>query len=104
MAAWFEDEGLVKDAPIVATQENAGNPHYLPGLASARRIGADQLLMLDLWGKLPQPGAVFADITWMGFTGRQIPDEVTRAFAAIREARDVAVTTIETAVGGGREI
>ena len=27
-------------------------------------------MLLDLWGKLDRPGAVFADITWMGYTGR----------------------------------
>ena len=27
-------------------------------------------MLLDLWGKLDRPGAVFADITWVGFTGR----------------------------------
>ena len=36
----------------------------------SRAIGADELVLLDLWGKLEQPGAVFADITWVGFTGR----------------------------------
>lgn len=105
MAAWFEEEGLISDAaPIVAAQENAGDPHYLPALGSARRIVANELLLLDLWGKLPTPGAVFADITWIGFTGRQVPDEMTRAFAAIRDARDMAVTTIEDAARSGRTI
>ncbi|MCA1561245.1 MAG: aminopeptidase P family protein, partial [Acidobacteria bacterium] len=29
MAAWFEEEGLISDSPpVVAAQENAGNPHY----------------------------------------------------------------------------
>ena len=36
-----------------------------------RTIGADELVLLDLWGKLDQPGAVFADITWVGYTGRR---------------------------------
>ena len=34
-------------------------------------IGPDQVLLLDLWGKITEPGAVFADITWVGFTGSQ---------------------------------
>ena len=46
---------------------HAGNPHYLPTAASASPIVADQLLLLDLWGKLAQPAAVFADITWVGY-------------------------------------
>ena len=39
MAAWFEEEGLISDSnPVVAAQENAGDPHYLP---TARRHAAD---------------------------------------------------------------
>lgn len=105
MVAWFEAEGLISDsAPNVSAQENAGNPHYLPGPGSARRIGANELLLLDLWGKLADPGAVYADITWVGFTGARVPDEMTRAFAAVRDARDAAVDAIVAAAAAGREI
>ena len=58
-----------QDPPNVSAQENAGNPHYSPTRDAAGRFGADEMVLLDLWGKLPQPGAVFADITWVGFTG-----------------------------------
>jgi Xaa-Pro dipeptidase len=105
MAEWFEEEGLISDsAPNVSAQENAGNPHYLPTVASARQIRANELLLLDLWGKIPEAGAVYADITWIGFTGRQAPDEMTRAFAAVRDARDAAVAAVDEAAHAGREI
>ena len=38
-----------------------------------RAIHPDELVLLDLWGKLETPGAVYADITWVGFTGRRAP-------------------------------
>ena len=41
-------------------------------------------MLLDLWGKLDRPGAVYADITWMGFTGRDVPERFARAFDAVR--------------------
>ncbi len=105
MAGWFANEGLVSDAaPSVSAQENAGNPHYLPTRERSRPIGAGELLLLDLWGKLAEPGAVFADITWVGFTGTQIPDRVARAFSVVCEARDAAVSAIEQAARAGREI
>ena len=105
MWQWFAEEGMTSDsAPNVSAQENAGNPHYLPTAERSRRIGANELLLLDLWGKLEQPGAVFADITWVGFTGQQIPGEMTRAFTAIREARDAAVDLIERAARAGRDV
>ena len=57
--------------PVVAIGANAGNPHYLPTAEHNRVIVADEVLLLDLWGKKSQPGAVFADITWVGATSRQ---------------------------------
>lgn len=105
MNEWFAEQGLKTDSgPNVSAQENAGNPHYLPGAEQNRAIGRDELLLLDLWGKLDMPGAVFADITWVGFTGRQVPDEMAKAFAVIRDARDAAVDVVEDAAGKGREV
>jgi Xaa-Pro aminopeptidase len=105
MAGWFAEEGLISDsAPMVSTQENAGNPHYIPAARGSRRIGANELLLLDLWGKLDTRGAVFADITWVGFTGRAIPQDMATAFAAVRDARDAAVRVVEDAARDGREV
>ena len=102
MVQWFEDEGLVSDsAPVVAIGSSAGNPHYLPTRDNARPIVADEVLLLDLWGKLAHPGAVFADITWVGVTARQAPSEAARAFGAIVDARDAAVTLVQARVRSG---
>jgi Xaa-Pro aminopeptidase len=67
-------------------------------------IAPDQVLLLDLWGKTTEPGAVFADITWVGFTGSSVPDEPARAFDAIVRARDAAVALVEEAAMTGREL
>jgi Xaa-Pro aminopeptidase len=105
MWRWFAEEGLTSDsAPNVSAQENAGNPHYLPTEQRSRPIRPNELLLLDLWGKLETPGAVFADITWVGFTGRQVPDDMTKAFAAIRDARDAAIRLVEDAARARREV
>jgi Xaa-Pro dipeptidase len=101
----FAAEGLVSDsAPVVGAQENAGNPHYLPTLAQHRPIRRDEVLLLDLWGKLDQPGAVFADITWMGFTGRGIPEPVQRAWTAVSGARDAAAQYVLDGARAGRDL
>ena len=60
------------------------------------------MVLLDLWGKLPTPGAVFADITWVGFTGATVPEKFARAFAAARDGRDAAIELVETAARGAR--
>ena len=105
MSEWFTEEGLVSDsAANVSAAENAGNPHYLPTAGAARAIRADELVLIDVWAKLDRPGAVFADITWVGFTGREIPDRQRQAFTAVRDARDAAVALVQQAVRGGRDV
>jgi Xaa-Pro dipeptidase len=105
MLGWFREEGLIADeAPLVAAQENGGNPHYMPTRTAHRAIRPNELLLLDLWGKLSTPGAVFADITWMGFTGSRVPDEIQAAFTAIRDGRDAAIDLVESSVRDGRSL
>jgi Xaa-Pro aminopeptidase len=106
MAAWFEEADLVSDShPVVAAQENAGDPHYLPAARRARQINKDELVLLDLWGKKKaDANAVFADITWVGFTGRNIPADMAQAFGAIRQARDAAVTLVQESAREQRDL
>jgi Xaa-Pro dipeptidase len=105
MLGWFTEEGLVAgSAPNVSAQENAGNPHYLPTAEHHRGIRPDELLLIDLWGKLREPGSVYADITWVAFTGAAIPDRFTRAFDAIARARDAAVSLVQEAAAAERPI
>ena len=105
MVKWFEEEALVSDsAPVVAIGPNAGNPHYLPTADRCQPIVADEVLLLDLWGKQSHPGAVFADITWVGFTGTAVPEEPARAFRTIAEARDAAAALVADAATAGRDL
>jgi Xaa-Pro aminopeptidase len=105
MVRWFEEEGLISDsAPVVAVGSNAGNPHYLPTVDQCRPIVANEVLLLDLWGKKTDEGAVFADITWVAFTSARVPDEVSRAFHAVADARDAAVRLVADAARDGRDL
>jgi Xaa-Pro aminopeptidase len=105
MSGWFAEEGLVSDsAPVVAAEKNAGDPHYLPTASATRTIGKDEVLLLDLWGKLDQPGSVFADITWVGYTGREVPARIVKAFHAVKDARDAAVDLVQQRTRAGQEI
>jgi Xaa-Pro dipeptidase len=105
MVGWFREEGLIADTPPnVSAQENAGNPHYQATESVHRAIGPNELVLIDLWGKLPVKGAVYADITWMGFTGTAVPAEIAAAFAAARDGRDAAVDLVQTAIREGRDL
>jgi Xaa-Pro aminopeptidase len=105
MLQWFAEEGLVADStPNVSAQENAGNPHYHPSEAKFRAINRDEVLLLDLWGKLDRPESVYADITWVAFTGREIPTHVARAFDTIVRARDAAIGLVQRALRAGTDL
>jgi Xaa-Pro aminopeptidase len=105
MAGWFKEEGLVADdMPVVAVDAHAGDPHYLPGPAGSSPIGRDQLVLLDLWAKLDERGAVYADITWVGYTGATVPEPQARAFATIAAARDAAIAVVEQAAAAGDDL
>jgi len=105
MVKWFAEEGLIASSPpCVAAQENAGDPHYQATAEVHRRIGTDEIVLLDLWGKLPVPDAVYADITWVGFTAPTVPEKYVKAFAAARDGRDAAVALVKSAVREGRDL
>jgi len=104
MVGWFEELGLKPELPNVSAQENAGNPHYMPPETGSRSIGPNELVLLDLWGKLRSPGAVFADITWVGYTGAAVPDEYARAFAAARDGRDAAIELVRASTAEGGDL
>ena len=105
MVEWFREAGLVTDCPpVVAAQESSGNPHYLPTASDHRPVRPGQIVLLDLWGKLDRPGAVYADITWVGFTGSAVPAQAAAVFDAAREARDAAIALVSDRVRAGRPI
>jgi Xaa-Pro aminopeptidase len=105
MVRAFADEDLIADsAPVVAAAGNAGNPHYLPTPEAHRPIRRDEVLLLDLWGKRPSPGAVYADITWMTFTGAAPPARIQAAWTAAAAARDRAIAVVQEGVAAGRPV
>jgi Xaa-Pro aminopeptidase len=104
MVGWFDELGLNHELPNVSAQENAGNPHYMPPASGSRAIRPNELVLIDLWGKLRTAGAVFADITWVGFTGQAVPDEYARAFAAACDGRDAAIDLVRSAAAEGRDL
>lgn len=100
----FARAGLeTQDPPIVAFQSHAADPHYSPTVSSSRALEADQVVLLDLWAR-PSVHSVWADQTWMGFSGPAPPDKVTKVWEAVRSARDAAIETLRDALRAGNAI
>lgn len=91
------DHGLVDVDSIVAVGPNAADGHYEPTPRDAAPIEQDRVLLIDLWGR--EPGSVFADQTWMGFLGPEVPDQVRNAWEAVCEARHAAVKRLQDHAG-----
>jgi len=103
--AEFARHGMVTpDGPIVGVNANAANPHYEPQLGMTLPIRRGDLVLLDMWAKLDQPGSVYYDITWTAFCGAEPPEEIRRVFTIVREARDRAIARVQGAVSAGQTV
>jgi Xaa-Pro aminopeptidase len=101
----FTKAGLTTDhGPIVGVNANASNPHYEPMEGTTQPIRAGDLVLLDMWAKLDQPGAVYYDITWTGFCGANPPEEMLRVFGVVREGRDRAIERVQRGVRAGEAV
>ena len=77
----FAAEKLFTDhGPIVGVNANASNPHYEPMEGATKPIRAGDFVLIDMWAKLEQPGAVYYDITWTGFVGKSPSDKQREIF------------------------
>ena len=100
----FREAGLITDSgPIVGVNGHAGDPHYDPSPETSSPIRPGDFVLIDMWAKLDQPGAIYYDITWDGFCGTP-PDRVVNVFETVRDARDSAVKAVVASVEAKREI
>lgn len=101
----FAETGLITDhPPIVGINAHSGDPHYAPTVERQFFLHAGDFVLLDLWAKLDQPGAVFADITWVAFAGAEAPAAQREIFAIVARARDAAVQFIQQRFAAGQRV
>jgi Xaa-Pro aminopeptidase len=105
MMSEFEKRGLKSDdAPNCSVNANAANPHYEPTKDIFTVIKKKDLVLLDLWAKKKMPRSVYADITWMGYAGSNVPDEYENIFQIVKGARNAALHYVRTAFASGTTI
>ena len=87
----FEELGVETDhGPIVAVNAHASDPHYEPNCDKYSHIRRGDVVLIDLWAKRKFPDAVYYDVTWTGFCGESVPDQVQKVFEIVRDAREKA--------------
>ena len=90
----FEHARLFTDhPPIVGVDAHAANPHYETAGGPETEILPNQVLLLDLFAGVAID-TVYADQTWMCWTGAEVPAEVAKVWNVVRDARDQAVATL----------
>ncbi len=88
----FESAGLDPDhPPIVGANANSGDPHFAVSQTAPARINVGDWVLIDLWARYPGREHIFADITWVGFVGSQLPEKHARVFRSVAAARDAAI-------------
>lgn len=113
-ASEFEAMGWIRDAfaarhlitdhgPNVSVGANAANPHYEPTAAASAPVELGKVLLIDLWAH--EDGEMWADQTWMAWVGDDpVPDDVTKAWEAVRDARDAAIARITTGLAAREDV
>lgn len=105
--------GLWTDhGPNCSVGANSADSHYEPTKENSRTIQTGDFVLIDIWAKLadesdatlPNPIAVWYDITWTGVVGREPTDREQLIFNTVRDARDAAIEAVQRAYAEGRTI
>jgi Xaa-Pro aminopeptidase len=101
----FAKHGLTTyHPPIVGVGPHGGDPHYEPVAGKDAVIEKGGYVLVDLWAKMDRPGAVYSDITRVGYMGEKVPDDYTKIFKIVAAARDAAIACVRDAFAAGRPV
>lgn len=102
----FEEEGIDPghDMPIVGINDHPANPHFEPSPSGSYEFKPGDMVLIDLWGKLKQPGSIYYDITWCGFVGDDPPEKYQEIFRVVRDARIEAVNFVRERFAAGQPV
>jgi Xaa-Pro dipeptidase len=106
---WFAEamrrENLTwENGPNVSVNANSSDSHYEPTAERSSPIIEGDFLLIDIWGKKNVPGTTFYDITWTAVVGREPSEREQLVFETVRNARDAAIATVESAFAEGWHI
>ena len=99
----FEEEGLTCDGehPMVGFNDHPADPHFEPTPHNAYTLESGDTILIDLWARRKDPSAIYYDITWCGFAGKNPPEEYAKIFRVVRDARDAALEFVVARLASG---
>jgi Xaa-Pro dipeptidase len=100
----YSEEGMEQQPMIVAVNANSADPHYMPTKEKNSPIRRGDFVLIDAATKLNKPEAVATDQTWTGYVDETVPDEYSRIFNIVREARDSATDFVRKNIRAGKPI
>ncbi|MBQ0166085.1 MAG: aminopeptidase P family protein [Treponema sp.] len=93
----FEKNNLITDhPPIVAFGPHAGDPHYEPSETESALAREGDVIQLDIWAKEKETDSIYADISWVCFYGKKVPDSIAECWETLTKARDCVCPLIES--------
>ena len=97
----FEKAGLITEHPqLVACGPNSANPHYIPNKSYKKQIKKNSIIQFDIYAK--EKNGIYADISWVGYTGKVIPEPYERMFSLLKTSRDKTVIFISEYIKTGK--
>jgi len=82
-----------KQKSIVAFGDDTSNVHFYA--ERPRQFKNGDLIMIDIWSRLAEIGAPFANITWMMYYGVKAPKQYINTFKIVAQARDKAISFLK---------
>ena len=101
----IERAGLFTDhGPNVSAGPNSADSHYEPTAESSRKLALGDFVLIDIWAKLPEPNAIWYDITWTGVISREPTEREQLVFRTVRDARIASSELVQKAFAAGKPI
>jgi len=86
--------GLIKKDShplIIAFGLDSAIPHYEPKKVGSRKLHIGNVVKIDIWARLKDSDAPYADITWMGIAGNKITSKQENVFREVIHARNAGL-------------
>jgi len=88
---------------LCSVNAHAADPHYISSAAHHSSIQIGDAIVLDMWSReTNNPDDYFADITWTGYCGVDVPPKMRAVFAVVAQARDATVRHIQARLDAGQ--